>query len=184
MKLKNCLGFLFYLHSLSLSPFSLTLALPYCLSLCFSVTQLTVSLAISFFSLLFFVIFQLFFLLCLLRLCAKHHRHILNAFWAVERGKGMGDRSSIYAEWLSELPLKRQQQPQQQPTQRSTLELTRLDLRHEFSTSTWRNFAQPLLQSLAPQSLARQACLEFIIAISILNFLQHFIFNCQTLHII
>lgn len=123
MKLKNCLGFLFYLHSLSLSPFSLTLALPYCLSLCFSVTQLTVSLAIAFFSLLFFVIFQLFFLLCLLRLCAKHHRHILNAFRAVERGKGMGDRSSIYAEWLSELPLKRQQQ---QPTR---LDSARLEAR-------------------------------------------------------
>lgn len=112
MKLKNCLGFLFYLHSLSLSPFSLTLALALPLSVLLSYPANGIS-GYCIFSRLFFVIFQLFFLLCLLRLCAKHHRHILNAFWAVERGKGTGDRSSIYAEWLSELPLKRQQQ---QPT--------------------------------------------------------------------
>lgn len=36
MKLKNCLGFLFYLHSLSLSPFSLTLALALPLSVLLS----------------------------------------------------------------------------------------------------------------------------------------------------
>lgn len=45
MKLKNCLGFLFYLHSLSLSPPGLSLSH----SPSFSGSQLTVSLAIAFF---------------------------------------------------------------------------------------------------------------------------------------
>lgn len=88
------------------------------LSPSFAGTRLTVSLAIAFFPSVLRN-FRTFFCLCLLRLCASHHRHILNALSDEERGrrkeeggKSDGERegratgwSSIYAEWLSELEL-------------------------------------------------------------------------------
>lgn len=127
------------------------------LSPSFAGTRLTVSLAIAFFPSVLRN-FRTFFCLCLLRLCASHHRHILNALSAVERGRrwrGKGDWLVLYLCWVTvwagaRMPLNRQQPTQRDATWGGSSWLPSPRLEAGVCDLNLTELCEPLLQSLAP----------------------------------